>query len=424
MKILNRPMFRYGGPIKEGIMDGIKEPRQRYAQAGDVFKQIAEGYQTGPQVSEPLRSNQKPRSDVLNAASQLGIANPYKDNSKFYMPLAMNKTVTKPTDLSPDVATMGGYGEIEQPYIDYQKIPKYIEDQDGDGIRDINPEYTKNKSFVNDIFGGPFKRKTDERFAPVEADGPVGIEGKDLTLSAIDKVLDKKRIDDGAENADDKRKKSINGILEKLGYARSQKNALYDALIKGGQRISREGLGKEGLVADLIQDTSTSYDKPEKIREAAELMQIQQDLKLDQITASKTNKMEEDFNFLSSKVGKAKATAILTKDDASSDDAYLRLKGLSNVTPNEAVLGAVRAMVNLGESDIAQEDIKGEISKKEYREGIGQFKKSTEFKEKGAGVYVYEGIVVQIENDGTHEIIKTFGSVNDKAKKWFGLIDK
>ena len=28
MKTLNRPMFRYGGPIKEGIMNGIREPKQ------------------------------------------------------------------------------------------------------------------------------------------------------------------------------------------------------------------------------------------------------------------------------------------------------------------------------------------------------------------------------------------------------------
>ena len=27
MKTLNRPMFRYGGPIKEGVMSGIREPR-------------------------------------------------------------------------------------------------------------------------------------------------------------------------------------------------------------------------------------------------------------------------------------------------------------------------------------------------------------------------------------------------------------
>ena len=36
MKPLNRPMFRYGGPIKEGIMSGIKEPRQGYNLAGRV----------------------------------------------------------------------------------------------------------------------------------------------------------------------------------------------------------------------------------------------------------------------------------------------------------------------------------------------------------------------------------------------------
>ena len=27
MRPLNRPMFRYGGPIKEGIMQGMKEPQ-------------------------------------------------------------------------------------------------------------------------------------------------------------------------------------------------------------------------------------------------------------------------------------------------------------------------------------------------------------------------------------------------------------
>ena len=40
MKVLNRPMFRYGGPIKEGIMSGIQEPRQKYQEAGQVFKNV------------------------------------------------------------------------------------------------------------------------------------------------------------------------------------------------------------------------------------------------------------------------------------------------------------------------------------------------------------------------------------------------
>ena len=42
MKVLNRPMFRYGGPIIEGIMSGIQEPRQRYQDAGQVFRNVGQ----------------------------------------------------------------------------------------------------------------------------------------------------------------------------------------------------------------------------------------------------------------------------------------------------------------------------------------------------------------------------------------------
>ena len=28
MRTLNRPMFRYGGPIKQGVMNGIREPKK------------------------------------------------------------------------------------------------------------------------------------------------------------------------------------------------------------------------------------------------------------------------------------------------------------------------------------------------------------------------------------------------------------
>jgi hypothetical protein len=37
MKTLNRPMFRYGGPIKEGIMSGIREPKRNGGSMGPQF---------------------------------------------------------------------------------------------------------------------------------------------------------------------------------------------------------------------------------------------------------------------------------------------------------------------------------------------------------------------------------------------------
>ena len=35
MKTLNRPMFRYGGPIKEGVMNGIREPKRNGGVMGE-----------------------------------------------------------------------------------------------------------------------------------------------------------------------------------------------------------------------------------------------------------------------------------------------------------------------------------------------------------------------------------------------------
>ncbi len=47
MRTLNRPMFRMGGPIKEGVMHGIREPRRgggRAALVGNpIFPQDASG---------------------------------------------------------------------------------------------------------------------------------------------------------------------------------------------------------------------------------------------------------------------------------------------------------------------------------------------------------------------------------------------
>jgi len=38
MRTLNRPMFRYGGPIKEGVMHGIREPKRN---GGSMNRQAA-----------------------------------------------------------------------------------------------------------------------------------------------------------------------------------------------------------------------------------------------------------------------------------------------------------------------------------------------------------------------------------------------
>ena len=130
MKPLNRPMFRYGGPIKEGVMSGIREPRQ--------------GYANGPGLVIRNDPNKMGVAKALkNAEAFMNVGKTYNQNLNNQAAVLPVNKIKKPVYNEMDLATIGGYGEIEGPSIEYDKIPKYIADVDGDGIRDINPEYTK-----------------------------------------------------------------------------------------------------------------------------------------------------------------------------------------------------------------------------------------------------------------------------------------
>jgi len=414
MKVLNRPMFRYGGPIKEGIMSGIKEPRQKYQEAGQVFKNV-----------KNILTTDEPRGDVLQGAAELGIASPYKRN--VFKPY-MKKVVTKPTDLSEmDIATAGGYGEIEKPYIEYQKIPKYIEDVDGDGIRDLNPEYTKNKTFLNDIFGGPYEQKTNPEFKSTIKTGPA--EGTEMPpmldqsgkmgAGTIDEVIQNKgKIDDEPIERAPLKKERVNSILEGLGYDRAQKNALYDAMIKAGQRISRTGLGAENLVSDVIAETSQSYDKPEKLREAANLMDVQQQLKLDQIEASKDNRpniqklaeyyqseegggYSEDIAIRMARNLPTKISEYFTASKAATDQGKTR--DATRAATEDGLFGS--GVAYKGKIDVAQHD------------SLKEFLVSDDLKTRGDGVYNVKGEAIVIK-DG-QVVSRLVIQAQDDKKGWF-----
>ena len=128
-------------------------------------------------------------------------------------------------------------------------------------------------------------------------------------MGAMNKVDATKDNNENNNLIDTKDKKTrVNEILSSLGYDRAQKNALYDAMIKAGQRISRTGLGADNLVSDVIADTSQSYDKPEKLREAANLLAVQQDFDIEKIKKAnelKKNTYEEKEAYLTSILGDA-----------------------------------------------------------------------------------------------------------------------
>jgi hypothetical protein len=299
MKVLNRPMFRMGGPIKEGIMSGIQEPKRGRVDgpgsyAGRNFNnpidrrtppvlvnmndkaKAFENIFTTPQVSKQ-QINQF--STPYNAPNIFTSPEPIKNTTDKFI------TVEKISPRSKEKSTV----EIANP--DYIQKYKTVTTARGD-----------RKLPINTIETG--KASGKDMPAMLDQSGKMGADNKPRDDDNLPNLEDIKRNDNDGLSRKDK----VNSILEGLGYDRAQKNALYDAMIKAGQRISRTGLGADNLVSDVIAETSQSYDKPEKLREAANLMQVQQDLKIDQIKATneyKKNAYEEKEAYLTGILGDA-----------------------------------------------------------------------------------------------------------------------
>ena len=79
------------------------------------------------------------------------------------------------------------------------------------------------------------------------------------------------------------KEKRINDLLDTMGYDKARKNAAYDALIDAGRLVSERGtldtknIGRE-LIDPIVAATSTRFDKPQQIREAVGLMKVKADI--------------------------------------------------------------------------------------------------------------------------------------------------
>ena len=390
MKVLNRPMFRYGGPIKEGIMSGIKEPRRGYQEAGQVFKNV-----------ENLLTTDQPRGDVLQGAVELGIASPYKRN--VFKPY-MKKTVTKPTNLD--------MSETDQLALEVERIDP------------AEPLTELQKAKIGKTFIGTeeYRQKVKELEALEEAknlkskaDGTVTTQGKSPFAYTLDEVIENKGKTDSVDDdpPPPTKKEKVNSILEGLGYDRAQKNALYDAMIKAGQRISRTGLGADNLVSDVIAETSQSYDKPEKLREAANLMQVQQDLKLDQIKASKDTEgtLEKNAKYLleSGAVDNAKDAVLSAQGKATEAndiffEASQKLNSSKALDQTALTLGA---RGKFGEGIV----FKNKVPKKYKGEPIEKFLDSGAFR--GDGLYTADGKIMLIQDGKIKSELIIRGSIEE-----------
>ena len=279
MRTLSRPMFRMGGPIKEGVMHGIREPRQRggrtgFVNAGEVYKNVEEFY----------KPPKKQTSGIVNTKKGYQFAE-----------TPASKALTGFTHYGPYSAMAGLYDVGAVPINTLARMFGYNPGFSGTKFMDTltGGQYSKRTGYDRDTayFGFPTSAKKGWTI-PSMADTTELIEDNVTTKAPGDTGSDygqfdraQKRIAEGKASRLAKQRKDdrVNKLLEMMGYDKAKKGAAYNALLDASQIIAAAPGGESlDISRDIIQPTiaatSKRFDKPQEIEEAVRLMQTKAEI--------------------------------------------------------------------------------------------------------------------------------------------------
>jgi len=300
MRTLSRPMFNMGGPIKQGIMHGIREPHkyggptgtglvgdQRYPQTGGrehhfwniplsigaagiravgtaAARRAAQEAATRAALSGGLKKGLTTASGTgINAAKQGFWRGAWEGD-----PLVKGGKWLINALKSPKAATLG------------EKVAKTVVSPTG-----LLTSAWLGKSFWPD--GTP-------KEPPKGLNKPGGFPDAEVAEKFVMSDAQKKAF------ANKQRDERVQKYMDMMGYDRAKKTAIGDALIDASKIVGDRGTLDlknitQELINPVIQATSKRLDKPEQIREAVGLMATKAEIEKDltkETDALKTKALE------------------------------------------------------------------------------------------------------------------------------------
>ena len=339
MKVLNRPMFRYGGPIKEGVMSGIREPKKN----GGLSKQFNTGL-----VGDERYPKTDGREHHLAFLAPAGMAAlrflpaAYRGfrAARAYKPLSQNlgvagrlKDIFKPSaGLSAPMAETGAGAGFRvgsflrsNPLTSLPLAGLAIEGggKAAAGLAKMSPSLLKQYANTVIPFADPFTIDKEKVNIDINQDPNLGkttkelAEGKTGTGTGTEKGAGT-----GVElSAKEKRAKKIQEYRDIMDIKGMNKAAAYDSLIAASQAVNQAGGDLKGAIRDgslinqIIQSTSKAFDKPAKTKEGIDTLilkgEIEKDIKasdpsnqiLNELRAGQLKKIQKELanNFAENK---------------------------------------------------------------------------------------------------------------------------
>jgi hypothetical protein len=331
MRTLNRPMFRYGGPIKEGVMSGIREPKRKGGSMGEPQAINTVGSPLSPMSSDGRANYAGPLLGIGAIASGIARAAPLALRYGRTGLNALKNLFGKPAKVSSGGEGLGSvskttFSRASQRVPAGQNIGSYtgvkpttttIPFQGPTGVvTPFVPNFLGRDPTVR-LIGGAYKAITDPRVTGLIAKGarlvlsPTGaVTG---LIYANGKYFNKKGEEvETPENAGDlkigekitSKSGALSGQISKAEFAEKQKqerianyrkimniegmkkDAAYDSLIDASKAVTDsqdfKGDLKSGkLINNIIQATSKQFDKPKKTEDSINALILKNQLAAD-----------------------------------------------------------------------------------------------------------------------------------------------
>jgi hypothetical protein len=402
MRPLNRPMFRYGGPIKEGIMDGIREPKKN----GGLSKQFNTGL-----VGDERYPKTDNREHHLAFIPAMGMA------ALRFLPAAYRgfKAARAYTPMSKQLGTFGRIKDIFTPKgglkISGGKAGEGAGFRTGSFFRQ-NPIMTASllpqasvgaykvgkagveavpgiaKAYIDALVPGESIFREKDGSPKTDASGVSNINKVKAAIGMPENLTYRepkiKKTGGGVELSDkEKRQKRIDRYRDIMDIKGMNKAAAYDSLIAASKAIGESGdfkgdLKSGRLINQIIQSTSKAFDKPKQTKDAIDTLILKGEIEKDIKASDPANKILNEL-----RAGQLKK---INKDLEGTDFAEAKIAASKNLSGQAAINAA---------ASVASDDFKGNLLTKTQLTDVME-------KAKGSGEISEENIIIA----ATTEVIK------------------
>jgi transcriptional regulator NrdR family protein len=310
MRPLNRPMFRYGGPIKEGVMDGIREPKKnggRMLLAGEHPKQFKDA-SGREQHFVPLVGIGAAAMRFLPAAYRgFRAARAYTPMSQKLGTFGRIKDIFTPKGglkISGGKAGEGAGFRVgsflgQNPITTASLLPQAgaLGYSAAKGTLSAIPGLAK--GYVDAIIPGPSIFGDVDKEVLENIDAPSGKTTKELGTSETEK---KSKVPGVVDTKTETKADKIKRYRDIMDIKSMNKDAAYNSLIAASQAVSDSGdfkgdLKSGRLINEIIQATSKQFDKPKQTKDAIDTLilkgEIEKDIKASDPSNEILNRLRE-----------------------------------------------------------------------------------------------------------------------------------